>query len=179
MNDTLLEQFLLFLAENLEYILIGIAVLFVLLLIVSLLPSKKNKTVKFKGDTSLDKARASMEQTAGHVQALMAGYEGQLVKIEEEAQVKHLKIKELDELIEVRSQEIKMLEENSGDIQETITKISERSAQEATKKAKGGRFRMFIFGFLLGVAICLAGIIARQNWNYLRSLIPAEWLGWF
>ena len=70
-----------------------------------------------------------------------------------------------------------MLEESPDELKATIAQISERSAQNATQKAKGGGFRMFLIGFLLGIATCLAGIATYQNWDYLKTLLPAEWFG--
>ena len=175
MNNTLFENFLLFLADNLDAILIGIGVLFVLLLIVSLIPSKKKKSISIKGDVNLDKTRASLDQAAANMQGLLQGYQGQIEQIEEEVALRQTKIQELDEEIAKRNQEIQMLDENAGDLQQTIAQISERSAQEATKKAKGGRTRMFFIGLLIGVALCLGAIAAYQHWDFLKSLIPAEW----
>ena len=172
MDKRLFNDFLRFLASNLDYIFIAIAILLVLLLITSLLSGKKRKKVKLKDAPDSSKVRKQIEATEAQVHDLMAAYEERTAYYEQHEEEKKEQLQNLEEAIAQRDEALRNLEGAPEELQQVLASLDPNA-----KVKKKSRWGSFFFGLILGIVLTAAGIYAYQNWNSVRQIFPAEWVG--
>lgn len=174
MDKRLFNDFLRFLASNLDYIFIAIGSLLVLLFVVSLFPSRKKKKIKLQDVPDADKVKKQIDQASLQVGELMAAYESRIAHYEQEEESRKERIQGLENAIAERDDALRNLEGAPEELQQVLASID---ASGNVRPKRKGRFGAFLLGLILGAAVAAGSMYAYQNWNDVQQYIPAALKG--